>query len=202
MRRLQFQSLFRSIVSGLPRFGLVCILTLAVEGRGSDTNEVNFGPPHDWVRPQFFNRQPANPPDSADDQLLLLEHQFNAAENESFIHSARRVLTIDGVEKDSNLKIDFDPTYESLTWHWARIWRDGRNLERLDSNSVQVVRQEKDLDESILNGQKSAILLLDDVRAGDIIDYAYSLKGDNPISAGHFSAIVPVQIGQPADRLL
>jgi len=192
------------IVSGLPRFGLAGLLTLAIQGHGSDLGSVSFGPPEDWVHAQFFNRQSsANPPDStADDQLLLLENQFNAAQNESFIHSDRRVLTMDGVEKDSNLKIDFDPNYETLTWHWARVWRDGRHLDRLDTNSVQVVRQEKDLDEAMLNGEKSAILVLDDVRVGDVIDYAYSLKGNNPVSAGHFSAVVPVELEQPADRLL
>ena len=131
-----------------------------------------------------------------------MEHQFNAIENESFVHFSRRVLTMDGVQKDSNLKIDFDPNYESLTWHWARIWRDGRHLERLDTNSVQVVRQEKDLDEAMLNGEKSAILVLDDVRVGDVIDYAYSLKGDNPVSGGHFFGVVPVEMEQPADRFL
>jgi hypothetical protein len=204
MRRFQFQSLFRIIVSGLPRFGLAGLLTLAIQGHGSDLGSVNFGPPEDWVHAQFFNRQSsANPPDStADDQLLLLENQFNATQNESFIHSDRRVLTMDGVEKDSNLKIDFDPNYETLTWHWARVWRDGQHLDRLDTNSVQVVRQEKDLDEAMLNGEKSAILVLDDVRVGDVIDYAYSLKGNNPVSAGHFSAVVPVELEQPADRLL
>lgn len=188
MRRLLFQSLLRTIVSGFPRIGLAGVLTLAVQGHGSDVSGVNFGPPDDWVHPQFFNRQsPGTPPDStAEDQLLLLEHQFNAAENESFVHFSSRVLTMDGVQKDSNLKIDFDPNYESLTWHWARIWRDGRHLERLDTNAVQVVRQEKDLDEAMLNGEKSAILVLDDVRVGDVIDYAYSLKGNNPVSGGHF----------------
>ena len=177
---------------------------LAIQGRASDVSDVSFGPPSAWVRPQFFDsKSSANRFDStADDQLLLQEHQFNAAENESFIHTVRRVRTMDGVQNDSTLKIDFDPNYESLTWHWARIWRDGRHMERLDTNSVQVVRQEKDLDEAMLNGEKTAILVLDDVRAGDIIDYAYSLRGDNPVSSGHFSAIVPVEMEQPADRFL
>lgn len=204
MRRFRFQSL-GSIVSGLPRFGFLGALTLAIQSHASDESGsgINFGPPDHWIRPQFFNRQAANPSDStADDQLLLLEHQFNAAENESFIHFDRRVLTMDGVQNDSTLKIDFDPTYETLIWHWARIWRGGQHLERLDSNSVQVVRQEKDLDEAMLNGEKSAILVLDDVRVGDVIDCAYSLKGDNPVSSGHFSAVVPVELEQPADRLL
>src|SRR6202012_322864 len=53
-----------------------------------------------------------------------------------------------------------------------------------------------------LNGEKSAILVLDVGRVGDIIDYAYSIKGVNPVFGGHFSAVVPVQMEQPAERLL
>jgi Domain of Unknown Function with PDB structure (DUF3857)/Transglutaminase-like superfamily len=203
MRRLKSQSQFRSIVSGLLRSGCLGVLTLAIHAPASDMEGVNLGPPEDWVRPQYFNRQSVNPPDStADDQLLLLEHQFNAPENESFFHSDRRILTMDGVQNDSTLKIDFDPNYETLTLHWARIWRRNQHLEQLDTNHLQVVRQEKDLDEATLNGEKTAVVILNDVRVGDVIDYAYSVKGDNPISAGHFVAAVPVEMEQPADRLL
>jgi len=204
MRRLQFQSLLGTIVSRLRRFGSAGVLTLAIGGYAADLSGLNFAPPNDWVRPQFFSGQsPNNPSDSsADDRLLLMENQVNAAENEEFFHFDRKILTIDGVEHDSTLKIDFDPDYESLTWHWARIWRDGQHFERLDTNNIQVVRRETDLDEASLNGEKSAILVLDDVRVGDIIDYAYSLKGANPVLDGHFSMMVPVQVGEPADRLL
>ena len=204
MRRSQSQSLFRIVVSQVWRFGLAGALTLAWEGFGSDLSGVNFGQPDDWVRPQFFSGQsPGNPSDSsADDRLLLVENQVNAIKNEEFYHSDRKILTMDGVENESTLKIDFNPDYESLTWHWARIWRGGRHLERLDTNNIQVVRRETDLDEATLNGEKSAILVLNDVRVGDVIDYAYSLKGANPISGGHFSMVVPVQAGEPADRLL
>lgn len=179
-------------------------LTLTVSAHGSDLSDVNFGPPGKWVRPQLFSGDSsANPSDStADDHLLLREHQINAVENEEFFHSDRRILTMDGVQNDSTLRIDFDPNYESLTWHWARIWRDGRHLDRLDTNSIQVVRREQDLDEAMLNGEKTAILVLDDVRVGDVIDYAYSVKGENPISSGHFTAVAPVQGMEPADRLL
>ncbi|HEX3626571.1 MAG TPA: DUF3857 domain-containing transglutaminase family protein [Verrucomicrobiae bacterium] len=179
-------------------------MMLAVHGHGADLSGINFGSPEDWVHPQMFSRQPSpNTSDAtANDHLLLLEHQINAPENEEFFHSERRILTTDGVQNDSTLKINFDPSYESLTWHWARIWRDGQPVDRLDTNSVQIVRREQDLDEAMLNGEKTAVLILNDVRVGDVIDYAYSLKGENPISSGHFSAIVPVQIVEPADRLL
>src|SRR5207248_2354564 len=37
------------------------------------------------------------------------------------------------------------------------------------------------------NGTNTAIVFLDDVRAGDVIDYAYSVNGDNPVLAGRYA---------------
>jgi hypothetical protein len=84
----------------------------------------------------------------------------------------------------------------------VRIWRGTQHLDRLDTNKIQIVQQEKDLDQAMLNGEKSIVLVLDDVRVGDIIDCAYTTKGLNPVFGEHFSCDVPVQIGPPADHML
>lgn len=170
----------------------------------STNANAKFGPPANWVKPQFFSQQSAFGvgESGADDQMLLLERQFNPVDNETFIHSARRILTVAGVQKGSTLTTDFNPSYQSLTLHWARLWRGTNHLDRLDTNKVKVVQPEREMDDYILNGKHSAILVLEDVRVGDIIDYAYSVKGQNPVVDGHFAADVPVQLEQPADRLL
>ncbi len=177
---------------------------MAIQGNASDISTANFAPPSSWVKPQFFNQQsPTNLLDSgADQHWLLLERQINALQNETFIHCVRQILTVDGVQKDATLKMDFNPGYQTLTLHWARIWRGAQHLERLDTNQVKIVQQERELDQFILNGKKSVVLVLDDVRVGDIIDYSYSIKGENPVFGGHFSAAIPAQMGEPAERLL
>ena len=179
------------------------ILAMSVHGNGAENSAVKFTLPSNWVRPHLFGQFSATNLDAGTDQhVLLMEQQINAVSNETFIHSIRQILTTDGVQKGANITIDFNPGYESLTLHWARIWRDGQHLDRLDTNQVKVVQPEQELNQFILNGQKTAILVLDDVRVGDIIDYSYSIKGANPIFGGHFFATVPVQLEQPAERLL
>jgi transglutaminase-like putative cysteine protease len=179
------------------------ILLIAVSGRAGDSSAVSYGPPDSWVKPQFYNRNAsASLADAgADEYLLLQEQQFNAASNDAFFHTDRQILTVGGVQDGSTIKISFNPDYQSLTFHWVRIWRGGQYLDRLDTNKVEIVQQEKDMDEYLLNGEKSFILVLDDVRVGDIIDYSYSLKGENPVFDTHFDCIVPVQSEQPADRI-
>lgn len=182
----------------------VLAIPMAMLVNADDLSNVQYGPPTSWVKPHFFD-QPASadlPDDGVDQHVLLLEQQMNPEQNESFVHYARQILTTDGVQNGSTITITFNPGYQTLTWHWARVWRGGQHLERLDTNNVKIVQQEQELNQFILNGEKSAVLVLDDVRAGDIIDYAYSLKGENPVYGKYFSSEVPVQLEEPAERLL
>ena len=194
--------------SRLLRAGIAVMLAVALPahaaGGAAENSAPQFAPPGDWVKPHFYDQQsPASLPDPGENQhWLLQERQINAAQNETFVHAVRQVLTMDGVQNGSTLSFDFNPGYQSLTLHWARIWRGAEHLERLDPGSVKIVQPERDLDEYALNGQKSAVLVLDDVRVGDILDYAYTIKGANPVLGGRFSAVVPVQLAQPAERLL
>ena len=169
----------------------------------TDTKPV-IAPPSGWVKPQFFDRGAAAfaPEPGMDQHWLLLERQVNVASNEVFHHYARQILTVSGMQNGSTLKIDFNPSYQMLTLHWARIWRGGNHFEKLDAGRVRVVRQERDLEEHILNGEQTAMLVLDDVRVGDIVDYAYSVTGANPVFNGKFSTAIRVQLEEPVERLL
>jgi hypothetical protein len=56
----------------------------------------------------------------------------------------------------------------------------------LELDRIRVIQQEKDLDRLIYNGAKTAFLFLEDVRVGDWVEFAYTIRGRNPIEAGHF----------------
>ena len=162
-----------------------------------------IAPPASWVMPHFFDRQSvaAKPEPNADQHWLLLERQVNADGNETFLHCSRQIMTVAGVQNGSTLKIDFNPSYQTLTLHWARLWRGASHLERLEPEKIRLVRQERDLEQHLLNGEQTAVLVMDDVRVGDIVDYAYSIKGANPVFNGKFSTEVRVQLEEPVEQL-
>ena len=183
-----------------------CWFVLSGSSRAGDVateTKPLISPPSSWVMPHFFDRQSAafTSKSSLDQHWLLLEHQVNAASNETYFHFARQILTVAGVQNGSDLKIDFNPDYQTLALHWVRLWRGTNHLDRLALDKLRVVRQERDLDEQILNGKQTAMLVLDDVRIGDIVDYAYSVKGVNPVFNGRFSTALSVQLAEPVDRL-
>ena len=132
------------------------VLAVATRASASDNSTATVAPPGDWVKPQMFNQQSSTGllDSSADQHVLLLERQINALQSETFIHSVRQILTMGGVQKGATLTMDFNPGYQSLTLHWARIWRGTQHLDRLDTNQVKVVQPERELDQFVLNGRK------------------------------------------------
>ncbi len=191
------------------RFSLffLCIFVLISAGRGAEVaSEVKplIGPPSAWVKPQFSDRQAVvmRPQDRLDQHWLLYEREINAATNETFFHFARQFLSLNGVQNGSTLKIAFDPSYQTLTIHWIRLWRGTNHLDRLAADKIRMMRQESELDQALLTGEQTAVVVLADVRPGDILDYAYSIKGANPVFDGKFSGEARGQLSEPIERIL
>lgn len=181
---------------------LAAFCVWAAVGRAQD-GPVSVAPPSPWIVPlRFLAQTNGEDADAGRDSRLLLEDcQINAQTNELFNHVARQLWSSEGVQSHSQLSIDFDPNHQSLVLHWVQLWRGTNALSRLDLANVQVIQREKDLDQYLFNGEQSAVLLLEDVREGDILDYAYTIRGLNPIGSGKFSHLVTVREHEPADRL-
>lgn len=160
--------------------------------------------PAKWVAPVLFQRLDSSVEltPGEDRRCLLAERQLNAGENDVFIHRADQILTISGVQKGSTISIDYQPSYQSLTVHWVKIWRGTNILNRLDLEKIRLIQPERELDQALYSGTKSAVLILDDVRVGDIVDFACSIRGANPVLAGKFFATVPVQSDQSVERMI
>jgi transglutaminase-like putative cysteine protease len=116
---------------------------------------------------------------------LLSDRQVRyGKEKEAFSRYAYKVVSNSGVENGSEIDLSLDPTYEHLVVHFVHIRRDGAVIDALRTNDIKVVQRETDLDRRIYNGTLSALLFLHDVRVGDVIDYAYTIAGANPILHG------------------
>ncbi len=159
-------------------------------------------PPSKWVVPQSMKRPAGNDAvdPSRDYRWMLSDRQINAQSDEEFTHQVRQTLSPSGVQYGSHITIDYDPACQSLAFHWARVWRGTNKLDRLDPAKIHVSQAGLDTEEFLFSSEKTATLVLDDVRVGDIIDYAYTVKGSNPALDGKFFDAVGVQFSQPVDR--
>lgn len=98
-----------------------------------------------------------------------------------------KILSDAGVQNSSEISIDFDPGYEHLIFHVIRIIRDGHSIDKLQLSKFKVIQQEKDLQKHLYDGGLTALLVLEDVRKGDVIESSYSIQGFNPIFGGKYS---------------
>lgn len=163
-----------------------------------------------WVEPLPVPLQVQAPPGTSTGgvQYLLADRQTRLEPHDraAYRHFAMRPLTVDGVEEAAHVQVSFDPSYETLTLHAIKVLRGGRVLSRLDPAKVKVLQQEKDLEARIYDGRKTANVLLDDVRVGDVVDYEYTLRGLNPAfrdrAFGSFDLQWKAPVNTMAARLL
>jgi transglutaminase-like putative cysteine protease len=118
---------------------------------------------------------------------LCYEKQTSLEHNAVFYKKAMRILTDAGVQNCSEVSVEFDPSYQKLSFHSIRILRHGKSIDKLDIKKFRVIEEEKERDRFIYNGSLTALLLLDDVRQGDVLEYSFTLTGFNPIFNNKYS---------------
>ena len=119
--------------------------------------------------------------------FTLFDTQVNVPMAESFVHVVKEITTASGVQSGANLAFTWDPSFQELIVHEITIQRGAERMARLDPGKFKVIQQETDLSRQVYNGALSALLFLEDVRAGDRIEYAYTLRGENPSLKGKYS---------------
>ena len=105
-----------------------------------------------------------------------------------------------GVENHSNIEISFDPSYETLSLHELWIMRGDTLIDKLPTARLDLLRTESDRDELIYDGTRTLAIVLDDVRRGDTVRYAYSIDGENPIFKSHREFQIYTELWSPVDR--
>jgi len=164
---------------------------------------VPIGPAPAWVKPIEVPTAPMQAGQGV--EYLLTDEQVRVGPGgeAQYRHLAERVHDASGLEDSAHVEIHFNPSFEKLTLHHVDIVRDGRRIGALKASDIKVLRREKGLDEElILDGRETANLFLNDVRVGDIIDYAYTLEGSNPVFGSLRQGRFEMQYGTPVQHVV
>ncbi|MCZ8236208.1 MAG: DUF3857 domain-containing protein [Inhella sp.] len=132
-------------------------------------------------------------------RYLLVDDQFrfDGAQRSEYRRVVSQALGPQGVEQIGNLKFDFDPEYQTLTLHHLLVRRGDRVVSHLGRARIKVLQREGGLDELLFDGQLTASVVLDDIREGDVVDYAFSRDGVNPVFGGRHFGALDMQWGVP-----
>lgn len=163
----------------------------------------NIAPLPQWVELQSANYSAINDAknNGAGFRFLLVDRQENLLTREAFVHNSIKMLNSEGLQSFSDFSFDFDPSYERLTIHTVEVIRDGEVINQLRREVIKVVQREANMERHLYDGRLTAVLNLPDIRIGDVINYAYSIRGANPVYAGHYSRDIYLQYQVPMDRI-
>lgn len=163
-----------------------------------------IAPAASWVEVQPMPKQAVVSEDASNGtRHLLLEKQINYSlkERQCYQRLVQRISHNAGLEKASKIEIDFFSDYQTLRLHNVTLIRNGKEIEKLNSKNISLLRKEKELEKELLTGEQTVLIVVDDTRVGDIIDYSYTVSGSNPIFNGRISEIFPLGWPVPVDKV-
>ncbi len=160
---------------------------------------VEKSPPPAWVVLPEYEIPTKTDPSLGSVRYLASDLQSNLEESTDYKHFATQINTRAGVEDYSQISVDFQPDYQTLTWHSLKVLRDGEIQDRLPGVTFELMRQEKGLDRQLYDGETTAHAILNDIRPGDTIVYSYSIAGANPIFRGKTHAFLRTEFSDPLD---
>lgn len=172
--------------------GLACnLLTVA---------QVKKSPPKSWIQPVGFEKD-ARPKQGQESGFyyLLIDEQKNFPAQESFFHYAYRIESMDGLQTMSDISLEYDPSYEEITLHSLAIYRGQDRITQM-SNPIREMEREQSMDQQMYDGRKTAHINLTDVRVGDIIEYSFTRKGENPVFGTHYSDRIYLNYTIPIEK--
>lgn len=171
----------------------------------SVASDYTIAPTPTWVHPVERGLPDAASRDTANGgvQYLLADTQVDASRQPRgyYFRVASMAINEAGVDSIANISVDFNPAHETLTLHALQVIRDGNTIDRLASTPVRILQREAGLEARMFDGSRTASLVISDVRVGDIVDYAYSVDGENPVFAGKVSNTTSLQFGVPVARI-
>jgi tetratricopeptide (TPR) repeat protein len=162
------------------------------------------GPAPDWipvVAPHLSNR-PDEPSQHVRYEVAESHVRAFGAHTETYVRMRLRVLSPLGLQQASQLGLEWNPALQTPTVHHARIIRSGETSDILDKADFTILRREAALEQSLqINGVLTGVLVNPDIRVGDAIDFAYSIRTqfdvfNNPLEAlAYSSSPLPVDLG-------
>ena len=131
----------------------------------------------------------------------LIDFQTNVETQERFKHLNVSVLNSKGIQEMSDLSFDFDPSFQEIHFHYINIKRDGNLISKLSLADAKVIQREQSAERFLYDGNLSVVFNLTDIRVGDEIDYAFTLKGFNPVYGGQFASYTNLNYQDPISKI-
>jgi len=180
--------------------GMVTESSVAQQGDalGVAKEGVRLGAVPDWVfscpyRPEFRSKT------SGPVTHLLVNHQIQAELRQTHIHIVMRLENMQAVQKESRWRLDFDPRHQKIMLHWIKTRRGAAEFDHTDLSKARVTHQEGEA--SVLEDRLTLLLMLEDVRPGDILEWCYTIETRPVLLPDYCTALFTLPAGAPVGKL-
>lgn len=182
-------------------FGIVVILLLLFSHPGLADDKIGKGPADAWID---LTELPVADP-KRDGQIenglsnLLSEDQIKHKPGGylNYDRFAYRIVDRTGLESGAAVEWTFDPSRSNVTLNRLQIVRDGKVLDRMPDAKVDIFRREPDAERGIFDGRLTARINVDDVRVGDIVDYAMTYDVTKNVAEDLYASRFNVSWAEP-----
>ncbi len=182
---------------------LVFLLLLATIAHAQREFRVEITSAPSWVKQYDYSKDVKDTANCSGGYYnLLSDEQFNGVSHEAFYHYAQKVVSENGLENISTISQNFDPAFEKLEFHSISVIRNDRLIDQLTLGEFQVLKREQNLERLIYDGNLTAVFNLYDIQVGDILDYSYTVKGQNPLFGTRFSKLLYLNFSVPVGLLV
>ncbi len=98
-----------------------------------------------------------------------------------------RISDRSALEDYGTMSIEWEPSRSKATLHRFNIIRDGQIIDVVQKQGdFSLFRREPNLSEGILDGQVTASMQIQDLRVGDLIEFAFSIETSYAPMTGHY----------------
>lgn len=165
---------------------LIALLLAAPHfARAQREESVRRAPVPDWVLPRDLPSDTAVHMEDTED--LLVDRQVHVGSpNLTFVRRAFRVHTAETANSLRQISVDFDEG-ESLLWHHVRRTRNGESVDLLPQLEIRNIQPEERLDDGVYLGTRRSLVFVEDVRVGDVFDYAFTWVEPEQALQGRFA---------------
>ncbi|MBN8457225.1 MAG: DUF3857 domain-containing protein [Verrucomicrobia bacterium] len=153
----------------------------------------------DWVRRSKVMdcRRQGNAPVTS----LLREQRVFVPDRAHYFRIVNRLESAQAVQQFSNVELQVDPESEVLLLHGVTVFRGGA-LTRHERTPVEWLRREEKLGANVLDGTVCAVLVLKDVRTGDVLDVEYTRVDKRELFANMVALVQDEAFPFPVGRVL
>lgn len=167
------------------RLIVAAILVMLWTAAASATNNLQFGPPPDWVNSVAL--PPARPATQAAVKFLLDNQQIKLTPNTvtTYAEYAVQIQTPQGLSAAGTVAVLWNPDTDTVTVNKVEIHRGDKVINVLSSGQTfTIARREVNLDYATLDDTLTAVLEPADLQIGDTLEVAYTLERTDPVLAG------------------